>query len=80
MQEGWVCPKCGRVNAPWVLGCPCAIPNAITVPIVYPVYPTIFPPYPCQPTYPPFYQPPYYIDVICKDGTSNVCGCKTEVK
>lgn len=22
-QEGWVCPKCGRVNAPWAPFCPC---------------------------------------------------------
>ena len=22
-QEGWVCPKCGRVNAPWIATCPC---------------------------------------------------------
>lgn len=22
-KEGWVCPICGRVNAPWVPECPC---------------------------------------------------------
>ena len=22
-QQGWVCPKCGRVNAPWMGTCPC---------------------------------------------------------
>jgi len=23
MNQGWECPKCGRVNAPIVLQCPC---------------------------------------------------------
>ena len=21
--RGWECPKCGRVNAPWIATCPC---------------------------------------------------------
>lgn len=23
IHEGWVCPICGNVNAPWVASCPC---------------------------------------------------------
>ena len=23
---GWVCPRCGRVNAPWAQMCPCVPP------------------------------------------------------
>ena len=24
-QQGWICPKCGRVNAPWIGTCPCFV-------------------------------------------------------
>ena len=23
---GWICPKCGSVNAPWSATCPCSVP------------------------------------------------------
>ena len=23
MKEGWVCPKCGKVYAPWIPSCDC---------------------------------------------------------
>ena len=23
-QEGWICPKCGKVHAPWVSSCECS--------------------------------------------------------
>jgi hypothetical protein len=29
--QGWVCPKCGRVNAPWVSCCPCWTPQTFSV-------------------------------------------------
>lgn len=25
LQQGWVCPKCGRVNAPWLPTCGCVL-------------------------------------------------------
>ena len=32
--KGWVCPLCGKANAPWVSECNCAVPRA---PEFYPV-------------------------------------------
>lgn len=23
MKEGWICPRCGKVNAPFILSCDC---------------------------------------------------------
>ena len=28
--KGWVCPKCGRVNAPWVASCSCTDKTVIS--------------------------------------------------
>ena len=28
---GWVCPKCGRVNAPWASVCPCYLGETVTI-------------------------------------------------
>ena len=33
MKEGWVCPKCGKVLAPWMSSCDCyqQYKNEITI-------------------------------------------------
>ena len=30
MQYGWVCPKCGKVLAPWVCECDCQKDDSVT--------------------------------------------------
>jgi hypothetical protein len=42
MSVGWVCPKCGRVWAPWVSTCNCG-----NIPRPVPVVPTM--PHPSSP-------------------------------
>lgn len=47
---GWICPKCGRVNAPHIDACPCAEhkdywnqPNYPNYPNDYWIYPNVYP-------------------------------------
>ena len=49
-RQGWICPKCGRVNAPWVAHCPCYFGGWQPAP-PQPWYPQ---PYCPQPWYPYF--------------------------
>lgn len=30
-QQGWICPRCGRVNAPWVASCFCTAGKEWTI-------------------------------------------------
>ena len=38
MKEGWVCPKCGKVLAPWVPECDCYKEHPLAGKPVYPNY------------------------------------------
>lgn len=29
-QYGWICPRCGQVNAPWMSVCTCSEQNNVT--------------------------------------------------
>jgi len=64
-QQGWQCPVCLRVNAPWVSQCPCN-------PCGYLNYPT-------YPTYPPTDRPefPQWPTVTCCVGSKD-CLCAPE--
>ena len=31
MKEGWICPRCGRVWAPWIPQCKCTVITSTTV-------------------------------------------------
>ncbi len=52
--EGWICPRCGRVNAPHIDQCSCEPPVRINP---LPVFPQPIYPQPCP--YPQPYYPPY---------------------
>lgn len=69
MQEGWKCPECGRINAPFLDHCPCKDEicetiKYVPIPNYIPVYPLI---YPFDTT--PYYTPDYY-RVTCERNTS----------
>lgn len=37
VQYGWVCPRCGRINAPFMPCCPCGdVPNTVSSTQTYP--------------------------------------------
>ena len=37
-QEGWICPRCGKVNAPWVMQCSCNTNTQILPKVGAPYY------------------------------------------
>ncbi|RPI50036.1 MAG: hypothetical protein EHM49_09065 [Deltaproteobacteria bacterium] len=49
MQEGWVCPKCGRVLAPWVAECDCTYIISTPQPTTDPGYTQTGDPLPPRP-------------------------------
>lgn len=36
--EGWICPRCGKVNAPWVMQCSCNTNTQILPKVGAPYY------------------------------------------
>ena len=38
VQEGWICPRCGKVNAPWVIQCSCNMNTQILPKVGAPYY------------------------------------------
>jgi hypothetical protein len=49
-NEGWICSRCGKSNAPWVKSCEC-------VAQYQPYYPTVTPSTPLLPPYQPQWYP-----------------------
>ena len=37
-QEGWICPRCGKVNAPWVMQCSCNMDTQVLPKVGAPYY------------------------------------------
>lgn len=48
LEHGWICPKCGRVNAPSVRSCPCSDAHSDfknpNIPLIYPYKKPSYPP------------------------------------
>jgi len=51
MNTGWICPRCGKVNAPHVAQCDC-VGGGKSLPCPQPYYPP-YDPYPTVRPYPP---------------------------
>lgn len=56
MSYGWICPKCGRVNAPWKSTCDCS--KGIATPNTPPNTPFPFAPFEPYIPHTPYYNPP----------------------
>lgn len=60
-NTGWICPRCGKVNAPDIKQCSCSGDGYFP----YPIYSTPYYPVPHK----PWWEPPYTVTYIC--GCSN---------
>ncbi len=49
MREGWKCPRCERINAPWLSHCDCRA-GKLSMPILIPWRPSIWEPLPLDVT------------------------------
>ena len=66
-HEGWICPKCGRVYAPWVAQCDACLPSLPVVATVNPFF---------SPT-PQWAKPDYVVgDPPPGQEPRVTCGCK----
>lgn len=41
--QGWICPRCGKVHAPWIASCDCHKATNNTVPKANEVWPIVWP-------------------------------------